>query len=641
MSEPLRVLQIEDSESDAALIVRALEKARYQVEWERVEDAAGMRAALAERAWDVIIADYYLPQFDASAALAILRDSGRDIPFIVVSGRMGEDTAVEMMKAGAHDYLLKDKLARLGPAVERELRDAGSRRDRRRAEEALAASEARFRALLESAPQGVVAVDEKGHIALVNVKTEEMFGYSRDELLGRPLDILLPERYRAAHLEHQRHYFAHPRTRPMGLGLDLWGRGKNGSEFPLEISLSFVEQGGTQQALALITDITDRKKAEEHIRQAQKLESIGMLAGGIAHDFNNLLVGVIGNASLAQDLLPPGSPAAELLDAVVKTGEQAAHLTRQMLAYAGKGQFVVELLNLSDLLPEMTGLVQPSISKKIALHLALDPDLPPIEADRGQMQQVFMNLVLNAAEAIGSDAGMISVKTCIQGVDEAYIRRNLETELAPGRYVLLEVRDTGCGMDDATRARIFDPFFSTKFQGRGLGLAAVAGIVRGHKGAISASSMLGKGACFTVLFPAAEGAAAAAQVAGLNMALHGAGTILVVDDEQPVRDLARKVLERYGYKVLLADGGTAAINTFKRHPGDISLVILDASMPGMSGAETFPELRKVRPEVRILVSSGYSELETMKAFPGPRVTGFIQKPYTSRGLAEKVRSAMA
>jgi hypothetical protein len=554
---------------------------------------------------------------------------------------MGEDTAVEMMKAGAHDYLLKDKLARLGPAVERELRDAKSRRERRRAEEALAASEARFRALLESAPQGVIAVDEKGHIAFVNVKTEEMFGYSRDELFGRPLDSLLPERYRAAHLDHQRQYFAHPRTRPIGLGLDLWGQRKSGSEFPLEISLSFVEQAGTQLALALVTDITDRKRAEEHLRQAQKLESIGMLAGGIAHDFNNLLVGVIGNASLAQDLLPPGSPAGELLDAVVKTGEQAAHLTRQMLAYAGKGRFVVEPLNLSDLLPEMTGLVQPSISKKIALHLELDSDLPPIEADRGQMQQVFMNLVLNAAEAIDSDTGMISVKTGVQDVDEPYIRRNLETELSPGRYVLLEVRDTGSGMDDATRARIFDPFFSTKFQGRGLGLAAVAGIVRGHKGAISVSSVPGKGACFTVLFPAAEGAAAVAQVAARNVTFHGTGTILVVDDEQAVRDLARRVLERYGYKVLLADGGPAAINTFKRHPGDISLVILDASMPGMSGAETFPELHKVRPEVKVLVSSGYSELETMKAFPGPRVPGFFQKPYSSRGLAEKVRSAMA
>ena len=272
----------------------------------------------------------------------------------------------------------------------------------------------------------------------------------------------------------------------------------------MEVSLSFVEQGGTPLALALMTDITERKQAEERLRQTQKLESLGLLAGGVAHDFNNLLVGVIGNASLAQELLPPGNPAAELLDGVIKTGEQAAHLTRQMLAYSGKGRFVVEALDLSALIPEIGGLVRPSISKKIALHFDLEEDLPPIEADRGQIQQVFMNLVLNAAEAIGSHDGLISVRTGVQNVDDAYVRLHPEAaELKPGEYVFLEVRDTGCGMDDATRAKIFDPFFSTKFTGRGLGLAAVAGIVRGHKGAISVTSAPGQGSCFTVLFPAA------------------------------------------------------------------------------------------------------------------------------------------
>ena len=239
----------------------------------------------------------------------------------------------------------------------------------RKIEEALAASESRFRALLESASQGVVAVDESGRIVLVNAKTEEMFGYTRDELLGQPLEILLPERYRAVHAEHLRHYFASPRTRVMGLGSIFGAVQERGNEFPLEVSLSCVEQGGSRLALALITDITERKQAEERLRQAQKLESLGLLAGGVAHDFNNLLVGVIGNASLAQEMLPPDHPAAELLDGVLKTGEQAAHLTRQMLAYSGKGKFLVEPLDLSALIPEMCGLVRPSIPKKIALKL--------------------------------------------------------------------------------------------------------------------------------------------------------------------------------------------------------------------------------------------------------------------------------
>jgi PAS domain S-box-containing protein len=475
-------------------------------------------------------------------------------------------------------------------------------------------------------------------MVLVNAKTEEMFGYTRDELVGQPLEVVLPERHRTAHGEHLRHYFARPHTRVLGLGLDLWGRSKNGHEFPLDVSLSCIEQGGSRLAMALITDITERKTAEERLRQAQKLESLGLLAGGVAHDFNNLLVGVIGNASLAREILPPDHPAAELLERVLNSGEQAAHLTRQMLAYSGKGKFVVEPLDLSALIPDMSGLVRPSIPKKIALRFDLDPDLQAIEADRGQVQQVFMNLALNAGEAIGSHEGLISIRTCVLDMDETYVRLHSEAaELRPGKYVCLEVRDTGCGMDEETKAKIFDPFFTTKFTGRGLGLAAVAGILRGHKGVITVSSAPGKGSCFTVLFPAVEHAVKESSVAARNEALQGAGAVLVVDDERVVREMAKKALERQGYTVLLADSGLAAIDILRRHPSEIVLVILDLSMPNMGGEEVLPELRKIRPEVKVVVSSGYSEAETMTLFQGQRVSGFIQKPYTFKGLAEKVK----
>ncbi|MFI5387978.1 MAG: PAS domain S-box protein, partial [Fimbriimonadales bacterium] len=438
----------------------------------------------------------------------------------------------------------------------------------RKIEEALVASESRFRALLDSASQGVVAVDESGRMVLVNAKTEETFGYTRDELLGRPLEMLLPERFRAAHAGHLRDYFARPYARAMGLGMDLCGRTKGGDEFPIEVSLSCTEQGGSRLAMALITDTTERKRAEEGLRQAQKLESLGLLAGGVAHDFNNLLVGVLGNASMAQELLPPDNVAAELLEGVVKSGQQAAHLTRQMLAYSGKGKFLVEPLDLSALIPEMFGLVQPSLPKKIAVSFDLAPDLPVIEADRGQVQQVFMNLVLNAGEAIGSHDGLITVRTTSQDVDERYLRLNLEAAvLRPGKFVYLEVRDTGCGMDEATRARAFDPFFTTKFTGRGLGLAAVTGIVRSHKGAITVASAPGKGSCFTVLFPTAEHAVQEPPVATRPAALHGTGVVLVVDDEPFVREMAKKALEHQGYTVLLADSGLGAIDVFRRHPG--------------------------------------------------------------------------
>jgi len=398
------------------------------------------------------------------------------------------------------------------------------------------------------------------------------------------------------------------------------------------------EDGKSRGSVGVLSNITELKRAETRLREAQKLESLGLLAGGVAHDFNNLLVGVIGNASLAQEMLPADSPAIELLEGVIKTGEQAAHLTRQMLAYSGKGRFVVEALNLSALIPEMSGLVRPSISKKIALHLDLDPELPPIEADRGQIQQVFMNLALNAAEAIGSHDGLISVRTGVQDVDEKYLRQQpAAAALRPGRYVCLEVRDTGCGMDGATKSRIFDPFFSTKFTGRGLGLAAVAGIVRGHKAAIIVESAPGKGSCFTALFPAAAAAIERRVAAARDVALQGAGVVLVVDDERIVREMVKRALERHGYTVLLADSGLEAIDVFRRHPGDIALVVLDLSMPGMSGEEALPELRKIRPQVKVVVSSGYSEAETMTLFKGQQVSGFIQKPYTSQGIAEKVK----
>jgi len=403
----------------------------------------------------------------------------------------------------------------------------------------------------------------------------------------------------------------------------------------------FDETGRSHGAVGAFVDITERKRGEERLQQTQKLESIGLLAGGIAHDFNNLLVGVIGNASLAQEILPPGDPVAELLEGVIKGGEQLANLTRQMLAYSGKGRFFLERLNLSEIIPEMNGLIQPAIPKNVALHFELGRDLPQIEADRGQMQQVFMNLVINAAEAIGSDPGMISVTTGVQVVDEAYIRRNPEAaELCAGAYVCLEVGDTGCGMDAATRMKIFDPFFTTKFTGRGLGLAAVSGIIRGHKGTIKVASEPRKGSRFTVLLPAAQSAMPVRKIVERPAAPHVTGTVLVVDDEEIVRDMAVRTLQRHGFNVFSANDGLEAIEMVKSHPGGISLIVLDLSMPGMSGEQALPEIQKIRPEIKVIVSSGYNEAETMALFKGREVAGFIQKPYTSKRLAEKVNSAL-
>lgn len=390
-----------------------------------------------------------------------------------------------------------------------------------------------------------------------------------------------------------------------------------------------------------IGQFLERKRLEEEIRQAQKLESIGVLAGGVAHDFNNLLIGVLGNASLALDALSPAHPSRAFVADVVRAAESAAHLTRQLLAYAGKGQFFLQPVDLSDLAGELTSLIQTSIPRSVHLRFELAKHLPSVDGDPGQLQQIIMNLVINGAEAIGEGkSGSVLLVTGVQDVDETYIRSTLAPdEIRPGKYVFLEVQDTGCGMDQDTLAKIFDPFFTTKFSGRGLGLAAVLGIVRGHKGAIKVYSTPGKGTTFKVLLPAIEERSGKmAEVA--TRELRGTGTVLVVDDEEMVRRTVGEMLKQHGYAVIRAASGHEATDIFREKAGDISLVLLDLTMPGMSGVETLQRLQGIRPNVKVILTSGYNEVEAIQRFAGKGLAGFIQKPYTARQLAERVKTVL-
>ena len=515
--------------------------------------------------------------------------------------------------------------------------------ERKNAEEALAAAMRRLSAHMDNSPLAIIEFDPQFRVTRWSREAEKLFGWTAEETLGRTIAEVrwVYEDDADAVLQLSREMMAGRDSRNVSVNRNYR---KDGSVVECEWYNSAIcdSDGRLASVLSQVLDVTARRRAEAALRDKQKLESLGLLAGGVAHDFNNLLVGVIGNASLAQEMLPPDHAAAELIETVVKTGEQAAHLTRQMLAYSGKGKFVVERLNVSILVRDIVQLVRPSIPKKVALNLELREDLPPIEADRGQVQQIVMNLAINAAEAIGSHDGLITIRTRPQEVDDAYLRARPEAAdlLQPGQYVVLEVQDNGAGMDGAVKAKIFDPFFSTKFTGRGLGLAAVAGIVRGHKGAILVTSAPGKGSVFEVLLPQAAGAAETSAEAAASLAPQGSGVVLVIDDESVVRTVAKRALERSGYTVLLADGGPAAINMLKRHPGKIDMAVLDLSMPGMSGEETLPEIRKVRPELKVFVSSGYSEVEAMTMFKGQRVTGFIQKPYTAAALTETVKRAL-
>jgi PAS domain S-box-containing protein len=407
--------------------------------------------------------------------------------------------------------------------------------------------------------------------------------------------------------------------------------------------------GPVRRVAGAVQDITERKQAEQNqreleaqIQQGQKLESLGILAGGIAHDFNNLLTAILGHANLALMDLAPESPARESLREIDKASSRAAELCRQMLAYAGKGRFVVEPINLSRLVEELTRLLHVSISKKVLLRCQLAEGLPAVDADPAQLRQLAMNLVINAADAIGDADGIITISTGTMQCDEDSLRGGqLTAPPIPGWYVYLEVIDTGCGMDAKTQARIFDPFFTTKFAGRGLGLSAVLGIVRSHQGALKVESELGLGTTFRVLFPASTKEAVPSKSDVDSPQWRGKGTILLVDDEEPVRNVTSRMLERSGFAVLRAGDGLEAIELFRAHGAEVVCVLLDLAMPRMDGEETFKELRRIQPDVRVVLASGYSDQEISQRFQNAGLAGFIVKPYRVETLTAKLREVLA
>jgi two-component system cell cycle sensor histidine kinase/response regulator CckA len=401
----------------------------------------------------------------------------------------------------------------------------------------------------------------------------------------------------------------------------------------------------------VVRDVTDRKRAEEkrldleaQLQRSQKLESLGVLAGGIAHDFNNILTGLLGNTELALRQLPADSPIRSLLRDVRQAGGQAADLTNQMLAYSGKGRFVVEEIDVSGWLQGMSKLLENAASTQVTLSYELVPDLPAVRADVTQLAQIVLNLVSNASDAIGDEAGVVRVSTCLTDCDRAFLdTASPDEEFAEGRYLTIQISDTGRGMDAETRAKIFDPFFTTKFTGRGLGLAAVQGIVRGHKGVIVVESEPAQGTTFKVLLPtlahAAKAVAARSEHEGSDD-WQGSGTILFVDDRRMVRAATTRMLEHFGFSVLTASDGIEAVALFRERRDEIDCVLLDLNMPNMGGEESYDEIRKISSDVPVILSSGYGEQESAKRFGERGLAGFIQKPYKLSRLGETLRNAL-
>ncbi|MBX3015737.1 MAG: response regulator [Caldilineaceae bacterium] len=507
--------------------------------------------------------------------------------------------------------------------------------ERRRSDAAIQASARRHRALLETIPDIVLRRKQNG--IYTDFKPAKHFGrfMPSADFIGKHVSEILPPDIaelsmatsaKALATGAEQIYEYRMPHRQTGLIRDYEAR---------------VLPSGDDEVQVIIRDVTGDKLQEERLYQTQKLESLGVLAGGIAHDFNNLLTGMLGQISLAKFKLEGGLPATKHLDRAIVSAERAADLTRQLLAYAGKGQFQIIQLDLSQLIRETTALIETALPNRAELQLDLADELAWIEADRGQIQQVVMNLVINAAEALQEGGGYVRISTLSQLLTTAEISGYLGHPLTPGAYVMLQVSDNGCGMDEKTLSRIFDPFFSTKKSGHGLGLAATLGIMRTHRGDLQVQSQLGVGTTFTLLFPAV-----AAQVVAIctneSAAKPEPATkplVLVIDDEAAVRELVSDTLTTAGFQVQTAASGPEGIAYFRQQP-QVGLILLDLKMPGMSGEETLLALRQLDPWVKVILSSGYHETEVSHHFQDREIVAFLQKPYNFAVLLQQVRNAL-
>jgi len=509
---PLRVLIVEDSIADTDLMLRALGQAGFEPSHERVESADAMRAALVRQPWDVVLSDYTMPGFDAPAALAVLQAHGSDAPFIVVSGSVGEDTAVAAMRAGATDYIMKDRLQRLAPAVARAVADAGVRRERRR--------------------------------------------------------------------------------------------------------------------------------LEQQLFQAQKMDAVGRLAGGIAHDFNNVLTAILGAVELGLLDAPQPGPLREELEIIRDAATRAKDLIRRLLAFSARQVLQPTVLDLNHLVSDIAKMLRRLIGEDVELVLAPDAVLGAVRADAGQLEHVLVNLAVNARDAM-PQGGRLTISTT--NVELSGGNSSPVPEGPPGAYVRLAVTDSGVGMDADTRAHLFEPFFTTKPRGKGtgLGLATVYGIVRQSGGHIAVDTAPGRGSAFHIYLPrVAEAPEAAGSARAVVAPAPGRETVLLAEDEQLVRLLARKILEQAGYTVLVAAGGAEALQLATQHAGPIDLLVTDVVMPEMSGRELVHRLAEQRPQTRVLYMSGYADEAIERHGVLDPGTAFIQKPFTPAGLARKVREVL-
>lgn len=646
MSETIQLLLIEDNEEDAELIRLELERGGFQLNWLRVQTEDELRFALSQRTWDVIISDFAMPRFDGLQAFHVVRQLKVETPFIFVSGALGEERAVEAMRAGARDYMLKGNLTRLAVAVRRELAVSRTKRSERRLKVAARQEQLRYAMIVEASGAGVFEIRLDSEFPpYLSTKLLQILDYehadfsSLENLLAWARPLLHPDDAPRAHEALQSLLSGRLEHRSCELRL----RDRSGRWVPVAAFAHAVgqgPQGKVKQLVGGLMDLTSQKKLEEQLRQAQKMEAVGRLAGGIAHDFNNLLTAIFTFCRFAMDGVERDSAVYRDMEEVLKAGRRAQALTGQLLAFSRRQSVLPRVIDVNEHIRELERMLRRVVGEDVTLATRLAPDLWNIKVDPGSLEQVIMNLAVNARDAMPK-GGTLSLTTRNEVFEEAASAGG-GLQVTPGKYVVIGVTDTGCGMDDETKGQVFEPFFTTKNvgEGTGLGLSTCYGIVSQAGGYISIETALNEGTKFEILLPATTETARLASEAPASTQLRGRETILVVEDEEQLRRLASRVLRSFGYTVLEAENGREALSLAQTSSKRPDLLLTDVVMPVMGGKDLAEKLVGMFPQLRVLFMSGYTADAIANRGVLELGTHLLDKPFTPDSLAQVVRRVL-